>query len=64
MAHLRRMAKAAQAARAPRPKPDLARRDPYALRLTALTALVVAVIFGVPQRLLHPTEGRSTPRGG
>ncbi|WP_245794956.1 DUF4175 domain-containing protein [Thioclava marina] len=56
-AHLRRMAKAAQAARAPRPDPDLARRDPYALRITALTALVIAIVFGVPQRLLNPTEG-------
>ncbi|KEO57463.1 DUF4175 domain-containing protein [Thioclava indica] len=56
-AHLRRMAQAASGARAPRPDPDLARRDPYALRLTALTALVVAVIFGVPQRIWHPNEG-------
>ncbi|KFE35982.1 DUF4175 domain-containing protein [Thioclava atlantica] len=55
--HLRRMAEAARAARAPRPDPDLARRDPYALRLSALTAIVIALVFGVPQRLLNPTEG-------
>ncbi|WP_295534827.1 DUF4175 domain-containing protein [uncultured Thioclava sp.] len=62
-AHLQRMAQTAAAARAPRPDPDLARRDPYALRLTALSALVVAVIFGVPQRIWHPSEGMTGTPG-
>ncbi|HEY0274875.1 MAG TPA: DUF4175 family protein, partial [Paenirhodobacter sp.] len=47
-AHLRRKAEVALAARPVRPDPDLARHDPYALRLVALTAVVVAVIFGAP----------------
>ncbi|KEP71250.1 ATPase [Thioclava dalianensis] len=55
-AHLRRMAEQAQSARPPRPNPDLARRDPYALRMTALSALVVAVIFGVPARIWNPSQ--------
>ncbi|MGR3412020.1 MAG: DUF4175 domain-containing protein [Paracoccus sp. (in: a-proteobacteria)] len=45
-AHLAQMQQAARAARAVRPDADLARRDPYALRLAALVALVMALIFG------------------
>ncbi|MCL7463797.1 TIGR02302 family protein [Phaeovulum sp. NW3] len=50
-AHQARMAARAAAARPVPPAPDLARRDPFALRLSALTALVVALIFGAPARV-------------
>jgi uncharacterized protein (TIGR02302 family) len=50
-AHLRRMAVRAAGARAVPPAPGLARRDPYALRLAALTAAAVALLFAQPQRL-------------
>jgi len=45
-AHRSRMALRATAARPIPPKPDLHRRDPFALRYVALTALVVALLFG------------------
>ena len=45
-AHLARMADRAAQARAVEPDLRLARRDPFALRYVALTALVMAVIFG------------------
>ena len=45
-AHLARMADRAAQARAVEPNLRLARRDPFALRYVALTALVMAVIFG------------------
>ncbi|WP_265500203.1 DUF4175 domain-containing protein [Paracoccus beibuensis] len=45
-AHLAQMQDAALAARAVRPDADLARRDPYALRLAGMVALVMALIFG------------------
>lgn len=45
-AHLAQMQDAARAARAVRPDADLARRDPYALRLAGMVALVMALIFG------------------
>ncbi|WP_233490447.1 DUF4175 domain-containing protein [Paracoccus sediminilitoris] len=45
-AHIRQMRQAAQAARPVRPDAGLARRDPLALRLAALVALVMALIFG------------------
>jgi uncharacterized protein (TIGR02302 family) len=45
-AHLQRMADRAALARAARPDLRLAARDPYALRYVALTALVLAVLFG------------------
>ncbi|MCE5973584.1 DUF4175 domain-containing protein [Sinirhodobacter sp. WL0062] len=51
-AHLARMAARAAGARAVAPAPDLAPRDPFALRLTALTALVLALLFGAPFRVL------------
>jgi len=50
-AHLGRMAARASGARAVPPAPGLARRDPYALRLAALTAAAVALLFAAPQRL-------------
>ena len=45
-AHLARMAERAAKARAVEPNLRLAKRDPFALRYVALTALVMAVIFG------------------
>ena len=45
-AHLARMADRAAKARAVEPNLRLAKRDPFALRYVALTALVMAVIFG------------------
>lgn len=50
-AHLDRMAARLPGVRAVPPHPDLAPRDPFALRLSALTALAVALIFGAPSRL-------------
>ncbi len=50
-AHLDRMAARLPGVRAVPPHPDLAPRDPFALRLSALTAFVVALIFGAPSRL-------------
>ncbi|MDT8857260.1 TIGR02302 family protein [Paracoccaceae bacterium Fryx2] len=46
LAHQGRMAARAAAARAVAPDLRLARRDPYALRYLALTALVMALLFG------------------
>jgi len=60
-AHRARMARAAAAARAPRPAPDLAQRDPYALRLSALTAATMALIFGAPFAIFTPPEHRPAP---
>ncbi|PTE23075.1 TIGR02302 family protein [Cereibacter changlensis JA139] len=45
-AHLRRMAARAAAAKPIAPDLKLARRDPFALRYVALTALVIALMFG------------------
>ncbi|MCB1390768.1 MAG: DUF4175 family protein [Rhodobacteraceae bacterium] len=47
-AHRMRMQAQAANARAVRPDPQLARRDPYAIRLVALTAAAVAMLFAVP----------------
>lgn len=58
-AHQARMADRARAARAVGPHPDLAPRDPYALRLVGVTALVMALLFGAPERLI----GRSPQPG-
>ncbi|MBZ4023968.1 hypothetical protein CKO11_16070 [Rhodobacter sp. TJ_12] len=52
--HRGRMVAAAAAARAPGPDPDLAPRDPFALRLSALTAVAMALIFGNPAAVLSP----------
>lgn len=48
-AHLARMAERAARARAVPPDAALARRDPYALRLAAATALAVGLLFGGAQ---------------
>ncbi|MCE6959470.1 TIGR02302 family protein [Cereibacter sphaeroides] len=50
-AHRARMAERAAQARAVPPDLRLARRDPFALRYVALTALVVALMFGSVWRL-------------
>ncbi len=57
-AHIARMRRAVLAARAVGPDPRLATRDPWALRLAALTALIAAALFargeglvGVPAAL-------------
>ncbi len=54
-AHLVRMAERAAKARAVEPNLRLARRDPFALRYVALTALVMAVIFGSLWRVASVT---------
>ncbi len=58
-AHLARMAEKLDAARAQSPRPELAPRDPFALRLIAATALVVALLFGV--RLAGPGLSSMVP---
>ncbi|WP_165571116.1 DUF4175 family protein, partial [Paracoccus nototheniae] len=67
-AHLAQMEAAAAAARAVRPDADLARRDPYALRLAGLVALVMALVFGgagqTGQGLRAIAATMSTPEGG
>ncbi|TQS71458.1 TIGR02302 family protein [Rhodobacteraceae bacterium] len=55
-AHIAQMSARARRARVVRPNPDLARHDPYALRLTALTTFIVALVFGAPSRLLSPGD--------
>ncbi|GAB4267740.1 MAG: TIGR02302 family protein [Pararhodobacter sp.] len=47
-AHVARMTERARAARPVPPAPHLARRDPYALRLVALTGVAVALLFAAP----------------
>ncbi len=61
-AHLARMADRARSARAVEPDLKLASRDPYALRYVALTALVMAVLFGSFWRLGSVTA--LAPGGG
>ncbi|SOC15495.1 uncharacterized protein (TIGR02302 family) [Rhodobacter sp. JA431] len=60
-AHRGRMAAAAAAARAPTPDPDLSPRDPFALRLSALTALVMALVFGNPAGIFSPQQRLGGP---
>lgn len=47
-AHRARMQAQAAKARPVRPDPQLARHDPYAVRLVAITAAAVALLFAVP----------------
>jgi uncharacterized protein (TIGR02302 family) len=54
-AHLDRMAQRAAAAKPVSPDLRLARRDPYALRYVALTAFVMALIFGSLWRVTSAT---------
>ena len=55
LAHLARMADRAAQARAVEPNLRLTKRDPFALRYVALTALVMAVIFGSVWRVTSVT---------
>ena len=50
-AHIRRMAARAETARAPQPDLRLSRRDPFALRYVAATALAMALLFGTLGRV-------------
>jgi len=61
-AHRTRMQATAAHARPVAPDLQLAPRDPYALRLIALTAAMVALLFGAPQRMGEIT-GLSSPAG-
>ena len=54
-AHRTRMAARAATARPVRPNLDLARRDPFGLRFVALTALLVALMFGSLWRVASVT---------
>lgn len=60
-AHLARMAERAAAATAVEPNLRLARADPYALRYVALTAFVMAVIFGSIWRLAGAVPAGTGP---
>jgi len=73
-AHLTQMEAVALAARPVRPDAQLARRDPYALRLAGLVALVMALIFGgigqvgqgvqaIAATMTAPAAGPSAPTG-
>ncbi|TKD21795.1 DUF4175 domain-containing protein [Rhodobacter capsulatus] len=59
--HRGRMAERAAAARAPLPAPELAPRDPYGLRISALTGVTVALIFGAPLAIFTPARPPQTP---
>ncbi len=61
-AHLERMAAQTAGARPVPPAPDLPRRDPLGLRLAALVALLMAVVFGGSVRLSE--LGAALPGGG
>ncbi|WP_333828611.1 DUF4175 domain-containing protein [Pararhodobacter sp.] len=61
-AHRSRMQAAAARARPVAPDLRLAPQDPYALRLIALTAAMVALLFGAPQRM-GELAGLSSPAG-
>ena len=60
--HRGRMLARAAAARAIGPRPGLPGRDPYGLRLVALTGAAVAVMFGQPVRLAE-VSGLTAPAG-
>lgn len=61
-AHVARMAARAAQARAVEPDLRVAARDPFALRYVALTALVMAVLFGSLWRV--SSAGAALPGGG
>ncbi|WP_102225576.1 TIGR02302 family protein [Acidimangrovimonas sediminis] len=63
-AHMGRMADRAQAARTVAPDLRIAARDPFGLRHVAATAFVLALIFGVPQRLLFTLPAAPVPTKG
>ena len=59
-AHQARMAVQAMAARAIAPKVRLSKRDPYALRLIAMTSLIMAFLFGAGAPQLGSGSGNIT----
>ncbi|MFN3953666.1 MAG: DUF4175 domain-containing protein [Pararhodobacter sp.] len=61
-AHRTRMATLAASARPVRPDLYLARHDPFGLRLMALTAAAVALLFAAPQPI-SPISALGTPAG-
>lgn len=60
-AHRKRMAERAAAARMVQPDLKLAPRDPFGLRFLALTALLVALMFGSVWRLVSLTPFGASP---
>ena len=62
-AHLAQARRAAAAARMVPPDAGLARRDPYALRLAAMTALGMALLRLSPAEVTTPARELSTPAG-
>jgi len=60
--HRARMLALAGRARAIGPRPALPRRDPYGLRLVALTGAAVALLFGQPTRMSE-VSGLTAPAG-
>ena len=62
-AHRARMAARAATARPVRPMLDLAPRDPFGLRFLALTALVMALMFGSIWRVASVTADSKRPPG-
>lgn len=69
-AHLAQMHLQAEQARAVPPNADLARRDPFALRLVSVVALVMALLFGGAAQMgqgisaIAATIGRPISEGG
>lgn len=63
-AHVARMAGRAREARAVEPDLNLSRRDPYALRYVALTAVTLALIFGSIWRVASVSDLAQMPGGG
>lgn len=62
-AHVARMAERARMARPVEPDLNLARRDPYALRYVALTALTLALMFGSLWRVAAVSDLARMPGG-
>ena len=60
-AHLVRMAARLAGVRPVPPDPQLAARDPFALRLVALTALTMALLFGAPTRVVEALRTGTGP---
>lgn len=62
-AHLARMAERTRDARPVQPDLNVSRRDPYALRYVALTALVLGLLFGSVWRVASVTDLAQMPGG-
>ncbi|WP_290685007.1 MULTISPECIES: TIGR02302 family protein [unclassified Haematobacter] len=63
-AHLARMAERTRGAKPVHPDLNVTRRDPYALRYVALTALVVGLMFGSVWRVASVADLAQLPGGG